>query len=79
MANILREANGGAKKTHIMYKCNLSFKQLHAYLNFLVELGLLKTVNVKAEDKDDLVLFDATKKGKAFIQAYRNLKALLVT
>lgn len=79
MANILREANGGAKKTHIMYKCNLSFKQLHAYLGFLVELQLLKSVKVTSETGGDSTLFETTSKGKAFIRAYRNMRALLVT
>jgi len=62
-----------------MYKCNLSFKQLHSYLKFLVEMGLLRPVvgNVGADENS--VLFETTKKGEAFIKAYRNLKALLTS
>jgi predicted transcriptional regulator len=78
--NILQAANdGGAKKTHIMYKCNLSFKQLHAYLELLVEMGLLKPVSLVTETNEKLLLFETTKKGQAFIKAYDNLSALLVT
>jgi len=80
IANILQAANeGGAKKTHIMYKCNLSFKQLHAYLEFLVETGLLKSNSLRTEANDKSFLFETTKKGKAFIKAHDNLRALLVT
>jgi predicted transcriptional regulator len=79
IATILLAANGGAKKTHIMYKCNLSFKQLHAYLNFLVEIGLLKLVHEKTQADENSVKFETTKKGQSFIKAYTNLSALLVT
>jgi predicted transcriptional regulator len=78
MANILLAANeGGTRKTHIMYKCNLSFKQLHAYLRFLVEMGLLRPVVGNIGTDDSSGLFETTKKGEAFIKAYRNLNALL--
>ena len=77
IANILLAANGGAKKTHIMYKCNLSFKQLHAYLKFLVEIGLLSLVNEKTKTDESFVLFETTKKGQSFLKTYKNLKALL--
>jgi len=71
-------ANEGAKKTHIMYQCNLSFKQLHAYLDFLVAIGFLKSDASQIGGKSDSLLFETTGKGKAFIEAYRNLRALLV-
>jgi len=79
MANILQSANGGAKKTHIMYQCNLSFRQLQAYLDFLIDAGFLETTVLKTENKGDSLLFETTSKGKAFIKAYHNLRALLVT
>lgn len=34
---ILSETKKGIKKTHLMYKANLSNKQLNRYLNILVE------------------------------------------
>jgi predicted transcriptional regulator len=79
MANILQVADGGAKKTHIMYQCNLSFRQLNAYLEFLAEMGFLENKILKPENKDNSQLFKATPKGKDFINAYHNLRALLVT
>jgi predicted transcriptional regulator len=60
-----------------MYKCNLSFKQLHAYLQFLVETGLLRPVVGSIGTDKNSGLFETTKKGEAFVKAYRNLNALL--
>jgi len=77
MANILRAAEGGAKKTHIMYRCNLSFRQLQAYLDFLVERGLLKHIPVKTEERSDSNIYETTGKGRSFIQAYRSIRAIL--
>ena len=38
---ILQNAKGGAKKTNIMYKVNLSFIQLELYLDNLAKAGLI--------------------------------------
>jgi len=78
MANILQATSGGAKKTHIMYQCNLSFRQLNAYLEFLADEGFLDKPRLKPENKEHPQLFKTTRKGKAFIKAYHNLRALLV-
>jgi predicted transcriptional regulator len=79
IANILQAANEGNKKTHIMYQCNLSFRQLNAYLEFLTDMGFLENSALKTENKDDPQLFKTTRKGNDFVKAYHNLKALLVT
>jgi len=67
-ANILRLANEGTKKTHIMYRCNLSHSQLQAYLKLLLGMGFL----VSHSD-----LFKTTAKGLKFLNAYRTLRALM--
>ena len=41
IANILKIAKDGAKKTHIVYKANLNFKILQEYLDELTETGLI--------------------------------------
>jgi len=79
IANILRAANSGAKKTHIMYKCNLSFKQLHVYLDLLKERKLLKCIRTQTEDKNNSYTYETTNKGKEFLQAYSSIRALLST
>jgi len=68
IANILNEARGGARKTRIMYRCNLSHRQLQAYLKLLLDMGFL------ASQSD---LFKTTVKGRKFVDAYRALKALM--
>ncbi len=78
MANILQVTADGAKKTHIMYECNLSFRQLNSYLDFLTETGFLEKLMLKENHKEDLMIFMTTDKGKDFIKAYRHLKALLL-
>ena len=78
IANILQAANEVAKKTHVMYRCNLSFRQLNAYLEFLVEMGFLEIITMKTESKEDAQLFKTTQKGRDLVEAYHNLKALLV-
>jgi len=68
MASVLNEAREGTRKTRIMYRCNLSHKQLQAYLKLLLGMGLL-------ESPSDL--FKTTAKGRKFVDAYRTLKALM--
>ncbi len=75
IANILLVASGGAKKTEIMYRCNLSFRQLRTYLDFLLDRNLL----VSLKSRKGSGLFQTTDKGKAFLRAYRDLKVLLTT
>ena len=74
MADILDQARTGAKKTRIMYNCNLSFRQLKVYLGFLLKRSFLAVV-VSAEGKSRV--FKTTKKGLAFLESYRNLQAII--
>jgi len=66
----------GAKKTHIMYGCNLSFGQLQTYLDFLLDRGLLKTVS-ETEKGSNPAFFQTTARGQSFLHAYQNLRGLL--
>lgn len=68
MASILSEACRGSRKTRIMYRCNLSHRQLEVYLKLLLGMGFL----VSRSD-----LFETTAKGRKFLDAYRTLKALM--
>lgn len=77
IANILHVSGEGAKKTHIMYQCNLSFRQLHAYLNLLIDRKLLRKVERKESSRREL--YETTSKGRAFLQAYKRIKKLLAT
>jgi predicted transcriptional regulator len=68
MANILSEARRGARKTRIMYRCNLSHRQLEAYLRLILDMGFLTSSSNS---------FRTTSKGRKFLDAYRALKALM--
>ena len=72
MAEMLEIAKGGALKTHIMYKANLSFDQLNEYLSLLLETGLLENVN-----KGEKTVYRTTAKGLDYIQAHKKLTALM--
>jgi len=65
--DILHVAEGGAKKTHIQYKCNLSFGMLEKYLTLLLKMELLEAGT----------LYHATEKGLRFLEAYETLEGLL--
>jgi predicted transcriptional regulator len=75
IADILDASHGRVKKTYLMYRCNLSFKQLKNYSHFLIDSGLL--LMTREQERDDGSLFEVTQKGKEFLKAYRGLKALI--
>lgn len=74
IANILTAATGGARKTQLMYKCNLSFTQVKNYINLLLNKQLIQKVTQEKSEKT--TFFETTEKGQEFLRAYRRLKAL---
>jgi len=74
IADILDQAKYGAKKTRIMYTCNLSFRQLRVYLDFLLKKRFLALVT---SENDNSRLFETTKKGLDFLKAYQSLQAVI--
>jgi len=74
MASVLRVAMSGRTKTYIMRKCNLSYRQLQAYLEILLDKGLLE---VKSRDVkgNPAKIFATTQRGQTFLKAYGDLKA----
>lgn len=73
IADILDASDGGTKKTYLMYRCNLSFKQLKNYSSFLLGSGLLHV----AKEEANSGTLQITDKGREFLRAYKNLKALM--
>jgi predicted transcriptional regulator len=69
IAEILQVAKNGAKKTNIMYSCNLSYRMTEKFLNYLLEAGFIRIGNS----------FHTTEKGMQFLQAYQTLELLLNT
>jgi len=74
IACILEKATGKARKTHVMYSCNLSFRQFQVYLDLLTENGLITSQKAKESEIETL---KTTNEGRAFLEAYRKLKAFL--
>jgi len=73
MATILMVCrNGLIQKTPIMYRCNLSFKQLQKFLDFLIRMGFLGVKNVNGKD-----FYQTTRKGQIFLKEFQNVKNLL--
>jgi len=74
IASILSEARKGARKTHIMYRCNLSHGQLKVYLKFLLDMKLLMSV---LEEDSKTNFYQTTTKGHNFLDAYGKLEELM--
>ena len=72
IADILDASNSRVKKTHLMYKCSMSFTQMKRYLDVILKANLLEIEN------DGLnTLFRISRKGRSFLESYERLKALI--
>jgi len=74
IADILEVAMDDPIRTHIMYKANLSHKQLLVYLNQLLERGFLA---VATDSIDGRTRYTVTAKGIQFLKDYARLNRLL--
>jgi predicted transcriptional regulator len=68
IANILEISLKGALKTQIMYRANLSFKQLKKYLYFLLAKGLIAQITL-----DGKTSHVVTAEGMGFLRRFRQL------
>ena len=75
LARILVEVVKGTRRTHILHKYDISYRQLRVYLKFLYDLGFLM-LSAKSEDFK-LKNFVTSPKGLEFLEAYRFLKSLM--
>ena len=72
MGDVLSLATSGIKKTHIMYRANLSYEQVYLYLEELISKRLI------AQDvSPDGMVYRITEKGRAFLSYYSHLIELL--
>ena len=72
IADILESSVEATRKTTIMYKANLSFRQLQTYLPWLVENGFLE-----AYVNQGIEIYINGEKGNAFLEVYKLLNAML--
>ena len=69
MLKIIRENNGTVKKTHLMYKANLSHKQMESYLSELIKNSL-----IEKNTSEKKYFIKVTKKGDDFLVKYAQIK-----
>jgi predicted transcriptional regulator len=72
MADVLALSTSGIKKTHIMYRANLSYEQILHYLNQLLSKGLLIQ-----EKTDGSLVYRTTEKGREFLTCYSRIMDLI--
>jgi predicted transcriptional regulator len=72
LASILKVAGEQTLKTHIMYKANLSHRQLEKYLTFLETNGMLARTS-----EDNVTFFHVTEKGLEFLKDYARISSYL--
>lgn len=72
VADILDASRGRVRKTHLMYKCSMSFTQMTGYLDLILGAKLLVVDN----DGNNF-LFKISRKGRSFLNSYQSLKALM--
>ena len=71
MLNIIRERGGSIKPTHLMYKANLSHKQMKSYLDELMKKNLIQ---IGTSENDNKIRI--TKNGVEFNMKYLQMKDL---
>jgi len=70
LASIISAALGGARKTHVMYRANLSHSQLQRYLAFLEVRGLVRMIESPSGNAS---IYKSTEKGVQFLRDYERL------
>jgi len=74
LASIITAAMGGARKTHVMYRANLSHSQLQRYLAFLEIRGLVKMIE---SPSGNAAIYESTERGVQFLRDYERLEKYL--
>jgi predicted transcriptional regulator len=72
MADVLSLCTTGIKKTHIMYKANLSYEQILYYLKLLSVRRL-----IIQDVRDGAILYRTTERGRDFLGYYFRMEELL--
>ena len=72
IAEILDSAKDGTLKTHLMYRANLSFNDVTAYLALMLRINFLEKIK-----KDGKLIYKTTEKGNEFLLRYREITELV--
>ena len=73
MLGIILEKGGKIKPTHLMYKANLSHKQMKGYLDELEKKNLVAKTDNEKESKEKISI-QITKTGRDFLFKYAEMK-----
>src|SRR5215213_6993088 len=73
MGDVLALGTSGIKKTHIMFRANLSYEQVHLYLGELIGKRLIS----QDVSSSDGVIYRTTEKGREFLLHYTRLVEFL--
>lgn len=74
MLSVLSVAVSRRTETYIMRRCNLSYGELQAALDLLVDKDLLKVESHKSKSSPGKILV-TTEKGEVFLRDYSDLEA----
>lgn len=72
MADILSLSTVGIKKTHIMYRANLSYEQILFYLNELMAKEL-----IAQHASEGTTIYRTTEKGREFLKCFTYMMQLV--
>jgi predicted transcriptional regulator len=71
ISDLVEASRSGAKKTHLMYKGNLSYQVLSQYLRYMIKSDLIREDNGSGER-----LYFATGKGLKFLDLEKQLSEI---
>jgi predicted transcriptional regulator len=71
ISDLIEASRSGAKKTHLMYRGNLSYQVLSQYLEYMMSADLIREDNSSGER-----LYFATAKGLRFLDLERELSTI---
>lgn len=74
LAKILQVTASQSMKTHIMYRANLSHRQLEKYLSYLETNQMLEQL---LDESDGIIKFRVTQKGIDFLRDYERLSSYM--
>ncbi len=66
---IIQGKGGEIKPTHLMYKANLSYKQMNLYLDELIKNKMIEKI-----ENDGKIILKITKVGNGFYVKYHQMK-----
>jgi predicted transcriptional regulator len=76
IASILDEVRlsaEGLRKTRLMYRCNLSFRQLKVYLKLLEDKKFLRFA-LANNGNESVKIYTITEEGRSFLTTYNQLR-----